>query len=141
MSADARETTWLLRDLVALPSVNPMGRPNPGPECLEHRVTAYLEDFFRGLGVPYERQTVAAQRDNIVARFEPPAAPRTVLFEAHQDTVPADNMTVEPFAARVEGGRLYGRGACDVKGGMAAMLSAFARLVRERPRGAAAVTL
>ena len=57
------------------------------------------------------------------------------MFEAHQDTVPTDNMTIDPFAARVEGGRLYGRGACDIKGGMAAMLAAFARLVRERPRG------
>jgi acetylornithine deacetylase ArgE len=141
MAADDRETTRLLRDLVALPSVNPMGRPSPGPECLEHRVTAYLEDFFRGLGVEYERQPTAPQRDNIVARFEPDGATRRILLEVHQDTVPIDGMTIDPFGARVEGGRLFGRGACDVKGGMAAMLSAFARLVRERPRGAAAVTL
>ena len=108
MPADTRETTRLLRDLVALPSVNPMGRPNPGPECFEHRVTAYLEDFFRGLGVPFERQAVAPQRDNIVARFEPAGAPRSVLFEVHQDTVPTDGMTIDPFGARVEGGKLYG---------------------------------
>src|SRR5438270_9426186 len=99
------ETTRLLRDLVALPSVNPMGRPLQGPELYEHRVTAYLEEFFRGLGVPYERQPVAPLRDNIVARWESPGARRTLLFEAHQDTVPADNMTIEPFAARVEDGR------------------------------------
>ncbi len=43
------ETTRLLRDLVPLPSVNPMGRPASGPEFFEHRVTAYLEDLFRGL--------------------------------------------------------------------------------------------
>jgi acetylornithine deacetylase len=128
-------TTRLLRDLVALPSVNPMGRPLQGPEFYEHRVTAYLEDFFRGLGVPYERQPVAPLRDNIVARCELPGATRTLMLEAHQDTVPTDNMTIEPFAARVADGRLYGRGACDIKGGMAAMLAAFARLVRERPAG------
>ncbi len=45
-------------------------------------------------------------------------------------------MTVDPFGAAIENGRLYGRGACDIKGGMAAMLAAFARLVRDRPRGA-----
>src|SRR5262249_54842819 len=135
------EAIRILSDLVAIPSVNPMGRPLLGPEFLEHRVTAYLEEFFRGLGVPCHRQSVAPQRDNIVARLELPGSPRTVMFEAHQDTVPTDNMTVEPFRPKVEGGRLYGRGSCDIKGGMAAMLAAFARLARERPRGAASVVM
>jgi acetylornithine deacetylase len=135
------ETTRLLRDLVSRPSVNPMGRPLQGPEIYEHQVTAYLDDFFRSLGVPYERQPIALLRENVVARFDSPGAPFTLVLEAHQDTVPTDNMTVEPFGARIENGRLYGRGACDVKGGMAAMLAAFARLVRERPRGAAAVVM
>ena len=135
------ETTRLLRDLVALPSVNPMGRPLQGPNIFEHKVTAYLEEFFRSLGVPYERQTVAPLRDNILAWTDAPEASRTVIFEAHQDTVPTDNMTIDPFAARVENGRLYGRGACDIKGGMAAMLAAFARVVRDRPSGAARVAM
>jgi acetylornithine deacetylase len=135
------ETTQLLRDLVSLPSVNPMGRPNPGPECFEHRVSDYLESYFRNLGVPVERQPVAPQRENVVARCELPGARRTLLLEVHQDTVPVDNMTVDPFGARVEGNRLYGRGACDVKGGMAAFLTAFTRLVRERPAGAMNVLL
>ncbi|HEY7425663.1 MAG TPA: M20 family metallopeptidase [Gemmataceae bacterium] len=135
------ETTRLLRDLVSLPSVNPMGRPLQGPDIYEHRVTAYLEDFFRSLGVAYERQPLAPQRDNILAWTDTPGASATLMFEAHQDTVPTDNMTIEPFAARIEDGRLYGRGACDIKGGMAAMLAAFARLVREKPAGAARVVM
>src|SRR6266849_6043262 len=135
------ETTRLLWDLVALPSVNPMGRDLKGPEVYEHRVTAYLEAFFRTLGVPIERQTVAPQRDNIVARCEVPGARRTLMFEAHQDTVPTDHMTIDPFGAVIENGRLYGRGACDIKGGMAAMLAAFARLVREKPAGATNVIM
>jgi acetylornithine deacetylase len=135
------ETTRLLRDLVRLPSVNPMGRPMQGPEIFEHRVTAYLDDFFRGLGVPFERQPVAPLRENVVARYDSPGARRTLILEAHQDTVPTDNMTIEPFAARIDNGRLYGRGACDIKGGLAAMLAAFARLVREKPRGACSVIM
>jgi acetylornithine deacetylase len=131
------EATRLLRDLVALPSVNPMGRDLPSELIYEHRVTGYLEGFFRGLGVPYERQTIAPGRDNIVARCDLPGARKTLMMEAHQDTVPVDGMTIEPFGARIEGNRLYGRGACDIKGGMAAMLATFARIVKEKPAGAA----
>lgn len=136
------ETTRLLKDLVSIPSVNPMGRDLQGPEVFEHRVTAYLEDFFRSLGVRYERQSVAPERENIVAYFESAgSAKKTFLFDVHQDTVPTDNMTIDPFAGRIENGRLYGRGACDIKGGMAAMLAAFARLAREKPAGDANLTL
>ncbi len=135
------DTTRLVRDLVALPSVNPMGRALQSPDLYEDRVTAYLEDFFKSLGVAYERQTVAARRDNIVARLDLPGARRTFVFEAHQDTVPTDNMTVDPFGAKVENGRLYGRGACDIKGGMASMLAAFARLARAKPAAACNVVM
>jgi acetylornithine deacetylase ArgE len=131
----------LLSDLVALPSVNPMGRPLQGPEIGEHQVTAYLEQFFTRLAVPSERQPVAPGRENIVALCDLPGATRTLLLEAHQDTVPTDRMIVDPFGASIENGRLYGRGACDVKGGMAAMLMAFTRIVRDKPKGAANVIM
>jgi len=131
----------LLADLVRIPSVNPMGRPGDGPHFFEHRVTDYLERFFSDLGVPYERQPVAPLRENIVARFDSPGATRTLLWEVHQDTVPVEAMIIDPFGGEIRDGRLYGRGACDVKGGMTAMLMAFARLVRERPAGAANVIL
>lgn len=134
-------TTNLLRDLVRLPSINPMTRKLQGPEIYEHQVTAYLERFFRTLGVRWERQKIADLRDNIVAYSDLPGSRATVILEAHQDTVPADNMTIEPFAGAIEGDKLYGRGACDIKGGMAAMLAAFARLVRDRPAKAANVIM
>ncbi|NCA10234.1 M20 family peptidase [bacterium] len=118
-----------LADLVRRPSVNPMGRQVSGPEYLEARVTDYLVQRFTAAGLPWARQPVAPGRDNVVVRLEAtrPDAP-VVLWDAHQDTVPADGMTIEPFAPLVRDGRLYGRGACDVKGGMAAMLAALARL-------------
>jgi acetylornithine deacetylase ArgE len=133
----------LLADLVRLPSVNPMGRTDLPPEIVhESRVTRHLEHELRNLGVQVRRQPVAPGRDNLVAVYDPPGpAPFAAIFEAHQDTVPVDAMTVDPFGAVVENGRLYGRGACDVKAGVAVMLAAFARLVRERPAGSAKVTL
>jgi acetylornithine deacetylase/succinyl-diaminopimelate desuccinylase family protein len=141
------DVTRLLSDLVAIPSVNPMGRPLGGPGVLEGGMSDYLEGWFRALGVRCERETIAPGRDNVLAWYDAPGsgsgtgAGVTLLFDAHQDTVPADGMTIPPFEPRIEGGRLYGRGACDIKGGMAAMLVAFARLVRGRPEGSASVIM
>jgi acetylornithine deacetylase len=135
------DVSRLLADLIAIPSVNPMGRPLTGPVYLEAGVTTYLDNWFRSLGVSVERQTIAPGRDNLLARFDSPGARRTVLFDAHQDTVPTDGMTIDPFRPAVESGRIFGRGSCDIKGGMAAMLTAFARLVREKPAGAASVVM
>ncbi len=133
----------LLAELVRRPSVNPMGRTDiPADLLYESRVTDFLEARLRDLGCAVRRHTVRPGRDNLVATYAPPhPAPFSVMFEAHQDTVPVDEMIVEPFGAKVEGGRLYGRGACDVKAGGAVMLAAFARLVAERPAGSAAVTM
>lgn len=133
--------TRLLSDLVAIPSVNPMGRPLQGQGFLEGGMSDYLERWFQTLGVAYERRTVSPGRDNLIARYESPRGRKTVLFDAHQDTVPTDGMTIPPFVPEIREGRLYGRGSCDVKGGMAAMLEAFARLVKERPADSASVVM
>lgn len=128
----------ILADLVRRPSVNPMGRDISGPEYLEGRVTEYLVQRFTAAGLPCARQHVAPGRDNVLARLEAtvPAAP-VVLWDAHQDTVPGEGMSIEPFMPVVRDGRLYGRGSCDVKGGMAAMLLALDRLRKsDAPRHA-----
>ncbi len=131
----------ILGQLVALPSVNPMGGPADEAICFEGRVSDWLVDFFRSIGATYERLEVSPGRDNVIARYESPAADFTILLDAHQDTVPVEGMTIAPFAPKIADGRLWGRGACDVKGGMAAMLFAFRRLIREQPAGAANVVL
>lgn len=137
----------LLADLVAIPSVNPMGRPVEGPEYYEAKLTDYLEQFFARIGVAHRRQSVAPGRENILAMLPPVGwdDERCVLWEVHQDTVPVDAMTIEPFTPTQRDGRLYGRGACDVKGGMAAMLAAFAGLAASaqspRPRVVLACTV
>jgi acetylornithine deacetylase len=131
----------ILKDLVAIPSVNPMGRDVAGPEFLETRLSEYLVGFFNRLGAECQRIEVLPGRSNVIARLDRTGAATTVLLDAHQDTVPVEGMTIEPFQPVVKEGRLYGRGACDVKGGMAAILGAFARLVAERPKRAANVVV
>jgi acetylornithine deacetylase len=137
------DATEILKKLIAIPSVNPMGRPVSGPEFFEGQITRFLGEFFQDLGVPWQSVEAVPGRSNVLARFESPAgaAHTTSLLDAHQDTVPVDGMTIDPFDPIVRDGRMYGRGACDVKGGMAAMLAAFARLVRERHSRAANVLL
>jgi acetylornithine deacetylase/succinyl-diaminopimelate desuccinylase-like protein len=135
------DATTLLAELVRRPSINPMGRTTIADTLtLEHRVTDYLADQLRSLGVPFRRQAVAPGRENLIAEFHT-GSPITLLWEAHQDTVPVDGMTIDPFAATIADGKLSGRGACDVKAGIACMLMAFARLVREKPPTAANVIL
>ena len=94
------EPIALLKDLIARPSVNPMGRTVSGPEFLEGRMSDYLVDFFARLGVPYQRIEVVPGRANVVARLDRPGSKTTVLFDAHQDTVPVDGMTIAPFEPR-----------------------------------------
>ncbi len=131
----------ILKELISIPSVNPMGRDLSGPEYFETRLTEWLAGFFEQIGVLYEQFEVAPGRANILARFDSPGSATTIMMDAHQDTVPTDGMIIDPFDPVVKDGKIYGRGSCDVKGGMAAMLAAFARLVDDSPAGAANVVL
>jgi acetylornithine deacetylase len=129
----------ILAQLVAIPSVNPMGRAVSGPPFFEDRLTAHLEQTCRRLGLAVARQPVAPGRENLVARLDGDVPPQqgggVILLDAHQDTVPVEGMTIAPFQPELREGRLYGRGSCDAKGGLAAILAAVARLAQERPRG------
>ena len=131
----------LLTELVRLPSVNPMGRTDLPPEILrESRVIDRWEAELRSLGIYVFRQPVTPGRDNLIATFDGGGS-ATILLEAHTDTVPVDGMTIDPFGGVIEGDKLYGRGACDVKGGGVAMFGAFRRLVQEKPANAPRVIL
>lgn len=136
MPLDVVET---LCELVSIPSVNPMGREVAGAEFCEQALTDHLEAVFRQRGLAVERQEVSPRRSNILARLEgnrlAGEREQLIVWEAHQDTVPVDGMTIPPWTPEVRGGRVYGRGACDVKGGMAAMLAALSRLAEESPPG------
>ena len=131
----------ILKTLVSIPSVNPMGRDLSGPEYFETRVSDWLCEFFAEREIAYERIEVVAGRSNVIARVDAGNDRPTIILDAHQDTVPVDGMTIDPFDPVVRDGKIYGRGACDVKGGMAAMLCAVARLAEERPAGAANVII
>jgi acetylornithine deacetylase len=115
-----------LRDFVAIPSVNPMGRGD-----LDHAITGerryaeHVHDCLAQLGVD-AALVGQGDRKSVVAHVAAPNATETVLIASHLDTVPVDGMVIAPFDPAIRDGRLYGRGACDTKAGMAALLAALA---------------
>jgi acetylornithine deacetylase ArgE len=111
----------LLSDLVAIPSMNPMGRGREGIQYSEGALAGFIVEYLRRASIDVETDEVAPGRPNVIARFEA-GAQETLLLEAHLDTVFADRMTIEPFRPEIRNGRLYGRGACDTKGSLAAFL-------------------
>lgn len=119
-----RSLVELLSDLIAIPSVNPDAtaeKSNSGELQVAEYVAAYLEA--RGFSITW--QDCETGRPNIIGSFGPESANCTVAFEAHLDTVGVEGMKRPPFKAVEEDGRLYGRGACDDKGPMAAALFAL----------------
>jgi acetylornithine deacetylase len=104
----------------------------------EAALAAHLETVARGWGLQTRRCPVAEGTFNLLVTCEAGPGGEWLLCESHLDTVAVAGMTVDPFAAKTEGGRIYGRGACDTKGSGAAMLWALRECARGavRPRNA-----
>ncbi|MEW5978984.1 MAG: M20 family metallopeptidase [Acidobacteriota bacterium] len=125
LQVNRQELVQLLSDLVSINSVNPVFGGTSGGE---ERLSRYIEDFYRKQGIDCERQEVLPNRPNVIGKVPGRDPSRRLLFDAHLDTVSEEGMTIEAFHPRLAEGRLYGRGACDTKGGMAAMIYALALL-------------
>jgi acetylornithine deacetylase len=131
MSLDT--ATRLLRDYVAIPSVNPMGRDDLSSAVAgEQRYAEHVREALAHLGVDAEL-VGRGDRKSVVAEVRAPAsagAADTLLVASHLDTVPVDTMEIAPFDPVIEDGRLYGRGSCDTKGGLAALVAALEPVLR-----------
>jgi acetylornithine deacetylase/succinyl-diaminopimelate desuccinylase family protein len=115
-----------LAGLVRINSVNP-AYPRG---CPETEIQAFVLDFFRSHGIAVREQEVAPGRSNIIACIPGRHPRRRIVFEAHSDTAGIEAMTIPPFLPEVRDGLLYGRGACDTKGGLAAMMHALVEVKR-----------
>ncbi|WP_411841521.1 M20 family metallopeptidase [Rubrobacter xylanophilus] len=126
---DRGELIRLARELVRIPSVYRPGDPATG----EGRVAAFLAGYLGEAGFAVRVEEVSPGRPNVWAVWEGPLPGPTLLFEAHTDVVTAgreEDWEYPPFGAAVEDGRLYGRGACDTKGNLAAAVLAV-RAIKE----------
>ena len=118
-----------LRDYVAIPSVNPMRRTDQPDEIVgERRYAEHVREQLRSLGLDAELAG-EGERVSVLAEARAQNPIDTVLVASHLDTVPIDGMEIDPFDPRIEDGRLYGRGSCDTKAGMAALLAALEQVL------------
>jgi succinyl-diaminopimelate desuccinylase len=128
------EVTALLTALVAIPSVNPAyRRADEPPDWFgEERLARVVTGWLAAEGLETALHEVAPGRPNAVARLRGAAGAPRMIWEGHLDTVQVGGMA-DPFTARIEGGRLYGRGAVDDKGCLAMFMLAM-RALRRRGR-------
>ena len=114
----------LLQQLVRIPSVNPDNVP--GSELTgEQTLAIFLAGWLESIGAEVTLEEIQPGRPNLIARFAPADGRPRILLGPHLDTVGVSGMTIEPFGGDLRDGMLWGRGACDTKGPMAAMLWAL----------------
>lgn len=136
---DRNRLIALLAGLVRENSINPdlvAGAPGEGA------IAAFLAEHCRRGGLEVEVREVAPARANVIARLRGRGTGPALLLNGHIDTVGVEGMTIDPFGAEIRDGRLYGRGAFDMKGGVAAMVeAAVAAAERGAPSGDVILTI
>ena len=126
MNIDRRYTLETLAQLVRINSINPTLAPGaPG----EKEIAAFIEGSLRGFGAEAETIEPAPGRASVLGRLRGTGGGRSLMLNAHVDTVDVQGMA-EPFSGAVREGRLYGRGSYDMKGSLAACMAA-AKAIRE----------
>lgn len=128
-TARAGDPVDLTRLLVSIPSVNPVLSEGGSGEAEIATKTAELLDEW---GFDVRVKEVAPGRPNVIAHLDGDGP--HLLLNGHLDTVGVDGMTIDPWSADLVGDRIVGRGSCDMKGGVAALMAAGRRLAVEGPR-------
>ena len=118
--------TGLLCDLIRIPSMNNFGDASlDGEEYREEAVARFVADYFASTPCTVRFTEVLPGRPNLTVTLPGRREEKVLVFEAHTDTVQSAAMEIPPFDPVVTGGRVYGLGACDTKGSLAAMMLAL----------------
>ena len=115
----------VLCEMISHDTTNPMGRERDSSHPVERPVVDFLASLFEPYDVAVRRQAASPIHENLVIDVPGEGKGPALLLESHMDTVPADDWRDHAFVPRVEGGDIIGRGACDDKGPLAAMVVAL----------------
>ena len=130
------ELVELTRELIRFPTINPPGDAyRPCAEFIGRRLESkgFQVEYVHAVGTPGD--DARHPRINVIARREGIASGPTVHFNSHIDVVQSGGgWTLDPFAGIVKDGKVYGRGACDMKGGLAASIIAVEALIDAHPK-------
>lgn len=132
------DPVMLARELVRVPSVNPVLEVGGTGEA---EIAALCAGWLGAWGLETRVVEVAPGRHNVMASSRGGRPGRTLLLNGHLDTVGVAGMSVEPFGGRIDGGRLAGRGSCDMKAGLASILATAFELRRDGHDGTLLVAL
>ncbi|GHC60776.1 acetylornithine deacetylase/succinyl-diaminopimelate desuccinylase family protein [Limoniibacter endophyticus] len=137
------ELTQLTVDLIRFPTVNPPGEAyTPCAEYIGNRLKrrGFEVEYVRGIGAPGDNDRYP--RTNIIARFDGRSPGPTVHFNSHIDVVEAgEGWSVDPFEGIIRDGRVYGRGTCDMKGGLASSIIAAEAFIDAYPDFSGAIEI
>jgi acetylornithine deacetylase len=126
-SIDKPYLTELTRELVRIDSTNPSLSADGAGEA---DIGAYVAEQLKTLGLEVTYSEIAPGRVNTVGLLPGSGGGKSLLLNAHMDTVGVEGMTIDPFGGELKDGRVYGRGAQDMKGSLAAMIAA-ARAIQD----------
>jgi acetylornithine deacetylase len=123
----SQDVISLLQQLVRIPSVNPDNSPGTGDtdDTGEETLAVFLSGWLESIGADVSLEEIKPDRPNLIARFAPLDGRPRILLGPHLDTVGVGGMIIDPFGGEIREGRVWGRGASDTKGPMAAMLWAL----------------
>jgi acetylornithine deacetylase len=126
LTIDEPYLTKLTQELIQINSINPSLTPEGKGEA---EIGAYVADELSTLGLEVTASEIAPGRVNVVGVLKGSGGGRSLLLNAHLDTVGVEGMRIDPFGGELRDGRAYGRGAQDMKGSLAAMIAAAKAIV------------
>lgn len=125
LKIDRDDVTRLLKKLIEIESVNPSVEGGIG----ESEISNFIADHLKSIGMEVYTQDVVDDRFNVIGILRGEGGGRNLMMNGHTDTVGVKGMTIDPFKPFIENDNIHGRGACDMKGPLAGMITAVKALV------------
>ncbi|RLE00871.1 MAG: peptidase M20 [Bacteroidetes bacterium] len=126
----------LLENMIRIPSINPsslnLGLSHQGTG--EAKLATYIAAYMEKLGIEVQYERLDENRANVIGIWKGTGGGRSIMLNGHMDTVGIEHMKIEPFTPEFKDGKIFGRGAGDMKGGIASQIMAVQSLIEAGKR-------